>query len=786
MKRPALWILIFMICGIYCRLGISLLVCLVCIFLCIVCGSYIVIKIKRKGYLLLLLAFPLGFLLTSYHGAENFVSASPVSVTGEGYVAKVERTSGGYPKLTVRADLTETATGEIHKDQKVYMIDMDRGTFTEGEEITFSGSAQPFDHGDIFSGYNEYLYLNAEGYDCKMFPESLEKTGEHHNTAGTIAAAWNHRVKNVLETILPQKERALAEAMITGDRDDIDAGIEELYTQAGVTHILCISGLHMSLLAFYISVILRRILHQSQRKTAAVTLCICLAFLFLTGFSPSSVRAMVMISLVCLGQIIYQRHEWLNSIALAALVILLVNPFYLWSAGFQLSFLSVLGIYVGSHVIPKGHTWYGKIGEMMGISFFAALFGMPVAAYHFYHISTVSVLANLVILPLSGILLGCTMLTALCGMIFLPAGVFMAGSVYVIFQIYEKVCQLVTMIPYSYVAVGKPSVIGILCFYGLVCLICFYRPQMRFRVGTAVCTALLLVMLLGNRLLWHRNTLAFLDVGQGDCAVLTTYDHRAIVIDGGGKYNKELGENTGTTILEPYLASKGVTQIDAVFLSHLDSDHSMGILELLNDMPVEGVYVSAMKAVDVQMEEQLQEIVEKNQISLYTMKHGDMIRSEAFGEMKCLFPIYVDQTAESENERSLVLRYVYGDTSVLFTGDLEAKEESLLERNNLIEETDILKVSHHGSKTASTESFLQALTPETAVISCGTNNLYGHPHKEVLERLSACGAEILRTDEMGSVVVNIPPEGTAEVTTAAERKPIYERIKEAMEGTPIP
>lgn len=87
------------------------------------------------------------------------------------------------------------------------------------------------------------------------------------------------------------------------------------------------------------------------------------------------------------------------------------------------------------------------------------------------------------------------------------------------------------------------------------------------------------------------------------------------------------------------------------------------------------------------------------------MKHGDMIRSAAFGEMKCLFPIYVDQTAESENERSLVLRYVYGDTSVLFTGDLEAKEESLMERNNLIEETDILKVSHHGSKTASTESF---------------------------------------------------------------------------------
>lgn len=729
---------------------------------------------------------PLGFLLTSYHAADNFVSESPVSVTGTGYVAKAERTSGGYPKLTVHAELTETKTGQTHKNQKIYMIDMERGTFTEGEEIIFSGSAQPFDHGDIFSEYDEYLYLKAKGYDCKIFPESLKKTGEYHTTPGTVAAAWNHKVKQVLETILPSQESALAEAMITGDRDDIDAGIEELYTQAGVTHILCISGLHMSLLAFYISVILRRILRQSQRKTAAATWGICMIFLFLTGFSPSSVRAVVMISLVCLGQMIYHRHEWLNSIALAALVILLVNPLYLWSAGFQLSFLSVLGIYVGSYVVPKGHTWYGKIGNMMGISFFASLFGIPVAAYHFYHISTVSVLANLVVLPLSGILLGCTMLAALCGMICLPLGVFLAGPVYVIFQIYEKVCQLVTMIPHSYVAVGKPSVIGILCFYSLVCLICFYRPQLRFRMGTAVCTILLLGILLGNRLLWHRNTLAFLDVGQGDCTVLTTYDHRAIVIDGGGKYNKELGENTGTTILEPYLASKGVTQIDAVFVSHLDGDHSMGILELLEDLPVERVYVSAAKEVDEQMQNQLQEIVEKNQISLYTMKHGDSVGGTALGEVKCLFPVYEDQEVESENERSLVLRYTYGDTSALFTGDMEDKEEMLLVRNGMLEETDILKVSHHGSKTASTEAFLQALAPNTAVISCGANNLYGHPHEEVLERLSACGAEIFRTDEMGSVVVTISPEGEAKVTTAAERKPIYERIKEAMEGTSIP
>lgn len=143
---------------------------------------------------------------------------------------------------------------------------------------------------------------------------------------------------------------------------------------------------------------------------------------------------------------------------------------------------------------------------------------MPVAAYHFYYISTVSVLANLVILPLSGILLGCTMLAALSGMIFLPLGVFLAGPVYVIFQIYEKVCQMVTMIPYSYVAVGKPPVIGILCFYGLVCLICFYRPQMAFLCGNSSVYQLTFGDANGKSAFGGIEIHWLLNVGQGDCA----------------------------------------------------------------------------------------------------------------------------------------------------------------------------------------------------------------------------------------------------------------------------
>ena len=285
-----------------------------------------------------------------------------------------------------------------------------------------------------------------------------------------------------------------------------------------------------------------------------------------------------------------------------------------------------------------------------------------------------------------------------------------------------------------------------------------------------------------NALFLHRNEIAFLDVGQGDCTVITTYRNQAIVIDGGGVYGKELGENTGVTVLEPYLTAKGITEVEAVFLTHLDADHSSGILELLSDMPVNGVYLPEGEAVELEMQQLLQEIVEKNQIPVYTVKQGDSVGMTAFGTMECLHP-GEGQIWKSENTRSLVLKYTYGNTSVLLTGDVEGMQELQILQRGTDVKADILKVAHHGSRTSSQPSFLDAVDPEMAVISCGDQNLYGHPHLQTLEKLSERNVEIFRTDQMGSIRVTLLPEEGYSVETAVERKPFYERIKEAMEAT---
>lgn len=783
MKRPAFWITIFMICGIYCRLGISELVCLVCFLFPLISVSYFVIKQKRFRYIGFLLAVVFGFVLAHVSASLTVVEkvGGSMEVTATGYIADIGTTAGGYPKLRIHADMTNLQDGNIYSNQEIYVIDMQLGQHEIGEGVYLQGEALAFSHADLYGGYDEWQYLTAQGYTCKMFPEIMEKTGTQHNSIAILFFRWNEAVQHVLERMLPAEQSAIAKAMLTGNKDDIDSMTESLYTKAGVTHILCISGLHMSILAAFVVYLLERYAKCSLRTSAIVTIVACWFFLLFTGFAPSSMRAVVMITLASLGRVFYRKPDWLNSIALAAFVILCLEPLYLFHAGFQLSFLSVIGIYMGSRVLPEGETWYAKLGHMAGISAFASGFGLPVAAYHFSDVSTVAVLSNMVILPLSGILLGMIILSAIAGLLWLPAGVFLSGSVYAILKLFEGTCWLVTQIPYSYISVGRMPAFCILLLYVLAIVCCVYRPRWQERCIVVGTTAVLFCAVIGNRFYLHQNQVMFLDVGQGDATIITTSDHKAYVIDGGGLGNKEIGENTGVTILEPYLASKGMERVEAVFLTHLDTDHCLGVLELLQDMPVGALYLSAAEAKNTESAEiqaQIQEIVEKHNIPVYTIQQGDVLQADGFGTLTCFWP--PEMQVENENQRSLVLQYQYGETKILFTGDCEAEGEYQILQNGIDLQSDILKVAHHGSASSSLQTFLEAVTPDHAVISCGENNWYGHPHVQTIEKLENINSDILRTDQMGSIEIQIAPKGYA-IQTAAERIPWYERIKESME-----
>lgn len=572
-------------------------------------------------------------------------------------------------------------------------------------------------------------------------------------------------------------------AILTGEKDDIPDDSYELFTKAGVVHVLCISGLHMSILAMYVSVFIEKRLGRSRRASAAVTILTILSFLLFITPSPSSVRAAAMICTVMLGRICFRLSDWMNNIDMAALLILGIQPLYLFHVGFQLSFITVIGICLGiGRMEKKKKKDAGRLDwlkESLLVSLYASLFSFPIVAYHFYSVSTVGILANLIIVPLSGLLLGFGMLSAILGLFYLPAGVFAAGSVYGILQIFEGICAALVKLPFAYTLIGRPSPLVIFLYYALLFWFMeFGGRKGSWKAGIVLCGALFCAVF-ENPLFRRENTVAFLSVGQGDAAVISTYDGKTYLVDGGGVYGKELGENVGKKVVLPYLESLGVSELEGAFLSHPDSDHMTGLLEVLKEISTKGLYLSDYPFSETEDTLLLKEIVEKNQIPLYTVKAGD---GSAEGEFQCLYPLEgVTFRDGDDNHGSMVLKYGYGGTELLFTGDISAEDERLLLEQETDISADILKVAHHGSKYSSDGDFLEAVSSRAAVISCGTGNRYGHPHAEALERLQAAEAEIYRTDTEGAILVKLKQDGTFAIETMTERKPFYENVKEKLE-----
>jgi len=783
MRRPVFWATIITICGIYMRLGRSEMICLASfLFILAIISRYVIVS-KRWTYCLFVLFAVFCFL---YAGTADLFESDEIRlsgwISGNGVVKDTGETTSGNQKLTIVGDLKDE-TGLESQSVKIYAVWTGEGRLAAGDRVAFAGNISEFYSQTVPGGYDEELYLTTKGYAYKIYPDWMEYLGEDHSLSSEIARV-RENVHQTLEHILPENESGIMKAMLTGNREDIPEDIPEdgyrLYTEAGVVHVLCISGLHMSCLALYVSFFMEKVLKRSRRCSAVVTMLTALGFLAFTGFTPSAVRAVTMICVVMTGRVLFRSHDRLNEIAIAALLILLIQPLYLFHAGFQLSFVTVLGLCIAAEEVgierKRNKTWKEWLKESLLFSLYASLFSFPVVAYHFHSVSLVGIFANLVIIPLSGLLLGLGILSTVLGMIWMPLGVFAAASVYGILQIFKITCTLLLRLPFSYILTGQPSETVILLSYGL--LFCWMKFRNRtFGWKAAVCLSVMLfVGIYQNSLFRKETTIAFLDVGQGDCAVISTPEKKTYLIDGGGKFGKEFGENVGKYTVVPYLEYLGADSLDGVFLSHPDKDHMLGLLETLEMIPAKALYVSDYPFVETEDIQLLKEIVEKNKVPLYTVKTGD--GDEGFS---CLYPNEVFFDGD-DNHGSMVLKYHYGGVDVLFTGDISAEDEALLVTEEADISADILKVSHHGSRYSSSDKFLQAVQPETAIISCGEDNMYGHPHEEALNRLYDAGTEdIYRTDTDGSVLVRIRKNGTYTVETMSERKPIYENVKEKLE-----
>lgn len=632
----------------------------------------------------------------------------------------------------------------------------DSVTYMPGEVLSFDGEiSEPAGRRNP-GGFDYALYLKAKGIDGQVYLKNGEAITAKPGSFSPIYAVYSmrQRLSEICDQFFTPPQSGLIKGILLGD-STIDDEVKASFREAGVSHVLAISGLHVGYVYALVLWLLARL--GVRRRYHLPVLAACLLFyITLTGFSPSVIRAALMCLALVGGRGITETYDALNGLCLAGVVILLFQPAQLFMAGFQLSFSAVLAIVLFYKPLLYEYERHiktpGAVASSLLLTFCATLGTMPASLYHFHTLNLVALISNLLVAPLVGVLLVFALITvpltafipAAGGLLCLPAA-FLADGILFLTNLFSKFSWLV-------LHRGAMTLAELLIMVLVAFLISGYfnlnKKSARYFAGVSL--PLLLLVIFGTSLVRQPLRITFLDVGQGDSALVETPSGGVYLIDGGGyeTYGNALRKERtpiSESVLLPVLYAKSIRRIDGVFISHNHADHAQGIEELLAEIPVGRIYVSSKYNNET--------LLSQNKIPVEVLAKGSALESGDGLSFEVLWPESKREMLadEEQNDASMLLRLCYGSRSFLFTGDAGFPVEEAIVRS--LPEADVLKVGHHGSRFSTSPEFLKKLNPSLAVISVGRYNSFGHPTYEVLENIEASGAVCKRTDKNGAVEV---------------------------------
>lgn len=446
-----------------------------------------------------------------------------------------------------------------------------------------------------------------------------------------------------------------------------------------------------------------------------------------------------MISILFLANLSHEPYDSLNTIFIAMFILLIFNPFYLFSVSFQLSFIATISIIIITPKITQiFYPYKGKlINSLAGIV--AVNIGLlPINAYYFNSLPLLGIIANLISIPILSISLIIGMLMIIFKYVFAIINPILGAILNILLNINSMVVNLLGDFPILNLNVFSPDLFTIICYYILLSIVIglIKLDNMDIKIKKLLFYYLLMVALVASISINLNDSIEihFIDVGQGDSILVHTRDSNYL-IDTGGSFNDDF--DIGKNITLPYLLKNGINTLDGIIITHFDSDHSQGLDALVNNIKVKSILAS---------------YTPENSKYIKIINSNNRIVIDRNTTLDIIWPdnaVNIDNY--NDNNKSLVLLLSYFDYKILFTGDIEKEVENQI--LDSISQVDILKVAHHGSKTSSTEDFLNKIRPKYSIISVGRNNFYNHPNQEVIERLLDINSTIYRTDEMGLIKI---------------------------------
>ncbi len=588
--------------------------------------------------------------------------------------------------------------------------------------------------------------------DTAAFPRQLVEIRQHYRES--------------MEKVMPKVDAAAIFAMLFGGYDGIKAELVENFTAVGIVHILSVSGSHISLLAAVMAA-LGTLLHLPKAATAVLVVSLIVVYSLLAGAVPPVIRSAIMGSLAFVALALDRERDARRILLLTGLVMLIVSPLLLFHISFQLSFLATAGLLYLAPIwqnYMRKHGCHPYLAAGLSITLAAQLATLPILAWYFNQLSISSLLANLVVVPLVELMIVLGLFAGVVAFIlpFVGSVVFACDSL--LLGIVTEMTAGIAALPASQIWIPSLDFGWSVLYYSWLGLFLLTEEQRK----TAICwlqekkkllgmgVLVLLVFILSMQLAKPRELqVHFIDVGQGDAALIITPHGHAFMFDTGG--TRDGSFDVGAKVDVPYLLHYGVLELDGVFLSHVHEDHAAGCGAILKKMPVaqvitadEGVtaYARSMKLGD-------------NDPMLHKFhvgRQGEHLVVDGVTIEILFAPPLQEGDNKTGNEASNVYRVSYGKASFLFTGDLTKEKEAQLLAEGINPASTVLKIGHHGSDTSSSEEFLQAVRPTYGVFCVGADNGFGHPKAAVVRRFAQQGIRTFRTDEDGAIVFHTDGE----------------------------
>ena len=584
---------------------------------------------------------------------------------------------------------------------------------------------------------------------------------------GSWTEVLRTRVQAAIRTALPNARGGLVRALSIGDRSGLDAHTRDAFQRAGLSHVLAVSGLHLAvvcgLLVLFLGAVFRRVPAISlgfgaHRAAALCALPVVGIYTLFVGAAPSAVRAALMVSALLVAHAFSRLREAWSALALAVMLMVAWDPATLGDAGFQLSFAAVAALLriqpaLADTIAPRRSSWprWLRAPFEATLATVAATIGtLPLVLRHFGVLPVAGLLANLPAAPLAALLV--VPLSLLAGLLSLVSPtlaqpvVELAGwSAQALLSLAETAAAL----PGAAVHLPQLTILECVLFYGATIGFSLARQRKgaaRFGVLSTLALSVSLAVGLLLPKLSDELVVTFLPVGQGDGAVLQFPGGQTMLVDTGPG---GAGWDAATHVLVPFLRAKRITSLDVVVLSHAHADHSGGLAALSKVVPIGEVWWTGDAR---QGPPELSTWVE----ALKARRVDAQTPPQHFGEaeVRILGPVRPAASYHDVNDGSVVLSVRLGERTVLLTGDVEAiAERDLLQRCASCLQADVLKAGHHGSRSSTTQAFLQAVSPQHVILSVGRHNRFGLPHASVVRRLQAFGAKSYRTDLQGAIEV---------------------------------